>query len=341
MRNLLLLTVFIFMSASAAFSQSGEPRTDEMNDLLKSDPFNVGILLQSTANYSFKDDGFNSGRNFGLGVGRLSFTGDLDNNFNYRFQMDFLNQPSILDLALGYQFTEQFQLVAGAQKPDIGLDLQPSPGDTDFINRARLIGNMLNSREIGVSAQGQVDNLDYNISIFNGVGLNTNNDDRFMYLAKIGYNIDLDGGQTLYVGGNGFLNTTQNEPVGNTGFTSTGDRITYGIFADYDSNSWFAAAELLMTNFETNIAGTLFDETITGFYTTIGHKLDESNELLGRWEHQSFSEFDNALGRPFNLFTFGWNHQATSLISFQINALAEFSDDDESFGLSGNFQFQF
>jgi len=340
MKKLILLLTFIFLTVSSGLSQTNEPLTDEMTDLLKSDPFNVGILLQSTANYSFSEDGFNNGRNFGLGVGRLSFRGELDNNFNYTFQMEFLRQRPVIDLALGYTFSEQFSVKAGAQKPDIGLDLQPSPGDTDFINRARLIGTMLNSREIGISAEGTVDNFDYTVSVYNGFGLRTlGNDDRFMYLAKVGYNIDLGGNQSLYVGGNGFLNTSQNEPVGNTGLFSMSDRIAYGVFADYDSDVWFGSFELLGTNFDTRLtpAGQLVDETITGFYLTGGHKISDQNEVLARWEHQNWDVAD----RDFDLFTLGWNHQATSVISFQVNLLGEFDDAGESFGLSGNFQFQF
>ncbi|MEX1135854.1 MAG: hypothetical protein WEB89_03055, partial [Balneolales bacterium] len=76
----LLLVVICLFSSTTLFAQSNEPLTDEMRDLLKNDPFNVGILIQSAANYSFKDDGFNGGRGFGLGVARLRFGGNLDNN---------------------------------------------------------------------------------------------------------------------------------------------------------------------------------------------------------------------------------------------------------------------
>jgi len=337
LKKLLLSVVAILFTSTTLFAQNNEPLADEMRDMLKSDPFNVGILIQSTANYSFKDDGFNNGRGFGLGVARLRLGGDLDNNFSYVFQMEFLRQLSVIDLALGYDFSDQFKVVAGAQKPDIGLDLQPSPGDTDFINRARLIGATLNSREIGISAQGELDKLDYNVAVFNGQGLDTNNDGRFMYLAKLGYTADLDGNQSLYAGGNAFLNTTQNVAVGNTGLVALEDRIAYGLFAEYDSDSWFGGVEFLGTNFDTVIGGVIVDETINGFYTTVGNKITERDELLARWEHQTFDVLD----RSSDLFTIGWNYQATSLISFQVNALAEFSGGEEAFGLSGNFQFQF
>ena len=56
-----------------------------------------------------------------------------------------------------------------------------------------------------------------------------------------------------------------------------------------------------------------------------------------RIDHISYNEVDSSS----NLFVLGWNHQATSVISFQVNALAEFDENEEYFGLAGNFQYQF
>lgn len=330
----ILLLIFSGSTAVDSYAQDNEPLTDEMRNLLKSEPFNVGILLQSTANFSLTDDGFNNGRRFGLGATRLRFGGTVDGGVDYVLQMDFRRTSSVVDAAVGYRSSEQFYIKTGLQKPDIGLDLQPNPGNTDFISRARLIGTMLNTREIGVSASGNFDNFDYNVAIFNGTGYNLNNDDRFMYLAKVGYDVDMDNNRSLYLGANGALNTTQNENVtGN--LSSTGDRLIYGAYADYRSDSWFGAAELLMTTFESN--QTPDDETITGAYITVGNNITERDQLLARWDHIGFKETDSKS----NLFILGWNHQATSVISFQVNALAQFDDGDESFGLAGNFQFQF
>lgn len=317
-------------------AQNQEPLYDEITELLKSDPFNVGILLQSTANFSLKDDGFNSGRRLGIGATRLRFGGNVDGGFNYVMQLDFRRAPGVIDAAVGYSASDQFSITTGLQKPDIGLDLQPNPGNTDFINRARLIGTMLNSRELGVSVSGRFNGFDYNAGVFNGIGLRSFNNpgDRFMYLAKAGYRSELNNGGSLYFGANGALNTTENETVGNTGLRSMENRLTYGIFADYRSDTWFWAAEFLRTNFDSSAT---LDETISGLYVTLGNKVTDDTEILVRWDHLTF----NLLARSSNLYVIGLNHQITSLISLQINALAEFEENEESFGFAGNFQFQF
>lgn len=327
---LLILVCFI---TSAAFAQTQEPIGDEMRNLLKNEPFSVGLLLQSTANFSLSDDGFNSGRRFGLGATRLKVSGNVDDGFIYNLQMDFRRASSVVDAAVGYRTSEKFQLKAGLQKPDIGLDLKPSPGDTDFINRARLIGAMLNTREVGVSFQGQSNGFDYNVAVFNGTGFSLSNDDRFMYLAKVGYLSELERDGSLYFGVNGALNSTENQVVGNTGLNGD-DRLIYGAHVRYDSNEWFGAAEFLQTKFNRGLPD---DEVITGFYATIGNKVTDKSELLARWDHLSYREIDESS----NQAILGWNYQATSLISFQLNFLGEFTGEEESFGLAGNFQFQF
>lgn len=333
-----LITCFLILIGTSltvqnALAQDNEPLTDEMRNLLKSEPFNIGILLQSTANFSLSDDNFNGANRFGLGATRLKVSGAVDGGFNYNLQMDFRRASSVVDAAIGYKASKGFALKAGLQKPDIGLDLQPNPGATDFISRARLIGTMLNTRELGVSASGVLDNFDYTLSVFNGTGYSLNNDDRFMVAAKGAFTVDLENDGSLYIGANGALNGTENESVGF--LTSQSDRLIYGAFLDYESNNWFGAAEVLMTSFET--VQTQEDETITGAYVTIGNNVTDKDQLLARFDHISYKEIDNSS----NLFVFGWNHQATSVISLQLNAMAQFDENEEYFGLSGNFQYQF
>lgn len=332
-----ITALLLFLAGSFATlelnAQEREPLTDEMRNVLKSNPFNVGFLLQSTANFSLTDDNFNGGNRFGLGATRLKFSGNVDGGYNYNLQMDFRRNPSVVDAAIGYKASDSFALTAGLQKPDIGLDLQPNPGATDFISRARLIGTILNSREIGISASGVFENFDYTVSVFNGTGFSLNNDDRFMVAAKGAFSIDLENDGSLYIGANGAINGTEGEQIGIINQGTDGDRLIYGAFLNYDSNNWFGAAEVLMTSFE--YSGN--EETITGAYLTIGNKVTEKDELLARFDHIGYNDIDFKS----NLVVLGWNHQATSLMSIQVNALGRFNDGDESFGLAGSLQFQF
>lgn len=337
MKRALLLILAVILFSPILSAQQTEPRADRLTEMLKSDVFSLGLLLQSEAAFSFNDDTFNGGRSFDMGATRLDMRGVVDNNYTYRLQVDFRRQVSIMDAQAGYLFNEDHRFIAGASKPTISRDLDPSPGDTHFMNRARQVGAMMNSREIGVTFLGEPGNLSYRFGIYNGTGLTRSNDNRFMYTGRLDYNFDFND-TLLKVGLIGMLNQTRMTNVGNTGLMSEGDRLLYGFFFDLQSGPVFAVVEYLQTKFDAfDFGGS--EETIDGFYGTLGVNISEKDQLLARWDYLGFDLAD----RQSDLITFGWNHQATRLISFQVNLLALLDDDvdDSQMGLSAVMQFQF
>lgn len=333
MKRLLLCFLFLMIFFLDLFAQ--EPLADRMRENLKSEEFNVGFLLQSLANFSFTDEEFNGGNKFDIGATRLTFGGSVDNGFLYKMQMDFRRTVSILDAQVGYAFSDDFRIITGAFKPFLSIDLDPNPGAADFINRARQVRAMMNSREIGITALGESGNLNYRVGMYNGNGLSRTNDGGFLYTARLGYLIPSENSE-FRIGFNGAVNQTEMERVGNTGLISTGDRVLYGFFLQYDSETIFGDFEFLQTQFDTPEPD--IDETITGFFATLGTHLSEKTDLLARWDHLEFDEF----GQSSELLIFGLNHQATRLISFQTNLLTFIPESgDTQVGLSGNFQFQF
>lgn len=332
--TILILTVILFSPALTA--QQNEPRADRLTDMLKTDVFRLGLLLQSEGVFSFNDDSFNGGRKFNLGATRLDLRGVVDNNFTYRLQLDFRRQVSIVDAQVGYLFNKNHRVVVGAFKPFTSRDLDPAPGNTDFRNRARQVSSMMNTREIGVTFLGEPGNLSYRFGIYNGTGLTRENDNRFMYTTRLDYNFDFDNTR-LKVGLIGVLNQTRMTNVGNTGLISEGDRLLYGAFFDLQSSPVFVVLEYLQTKFDAFSFGGE-KETINGLYGTFGVNVSDKDQLLVRWDYLGFDLLD----RQSDLITFGWNHQASRLISFQVNLLGQFDNGgDKNYGASGVMQFQF
>ncbi len=336
MKKIYLSLLIFFLTGSGLLAQSQEPLADQLTEMLKSEAFNLSLLVQTEAVISFKDDNFNGGRAFGLGATRLDFSGRIDENYNYKFQVDFTRARPLIDTRIGYHASDQFRIITGLTKPALSRELDPSPANTDFIDRARLVGAMMNSREVGVSFLGDIGNVYYNVGMYNGTGLSLANDNRFMYTARLSVGSETDNGSFL-AGFNGAVNQTRNEQVGNTGLVSEGDRVLYGAFIEYDSRPIFGTLEFMQTRFDArNFGGD--KETITGFYATIGTNVSDKSQLLARWDQLSFDLRDDTS----DLFVFGWNYQATSLISFQVNLLAQFDEDDDGrYGLAGLFQFHF
>ncbi len=337
----LLLLFLSYVSPVQAEHHEDEPLAMKMTDRLKTGYFDIGILLQSRGVFSFEDDLFLGGRKFDLGATRLDIRGNLDEGFMYRLQLDLRNSPSVIDAQVGYRFSDEFRLVAGAFKPFTSLDLDPGPGNTDFINRARHVGAMMSSREIGITAMGNFESgFNYRAGIYNGTGLSRINDNAFMYSLRLAYETEIENGR-FHIGTNTFY-VSQNEPrsVGNSGLSSVDGRLLYGAFLEYDQGPFFSSIEFLQTRFDAReLAGE--EELLSGFYITAGLQASQHHQLVVRWDYLGYDQ----LGTQSDRFILGWNYQATSLVSFSVNAVSEFNDDgsnnSDSFGLLGQMQFQF
>jgi hypothetical protein len=335
---IILLGLLNFLPAEL-YSQSDSTENDSrLLSLLKHEPFSVSGLIQAYGRYSFEDTDFNGGRTFQAGNARIALSGVLDGQFNYQFQFNFAREPNLLDAYLGYDYSDRFRFRVGAQKPQISADLLPSPGVIDFISRARLVGAMLNSREIGVSVFGDLGQLHYNLGVYNGNGINTNSDNRFFYTGRLAYQAVTNNERTFRIAVNGAFGDNTNTSIGSTGIQMAGYRYLYGGDLRYEDDSWIFAAEILAGDFEVvNYAGGP-EESIIGYYFTGGYKINDRTQVVARWDHLSFREIDSGSDQ----FILGLTHYVTDLISFKINLLSEFDESiDNQMGLSTSLQFQF
>lgn len=333
MKKILFITVITLLFCSMSLAQdSSSVLLEEYKERFKTEEFTVVMLLQSTAAFSFQDDNFNGGREFGIGVPLLDFKGSLQNNFMYRLQLQLTRTPSVIDAFVGYRFSEKFRLIAGERKPFMVLELDPSPAKTDMINRARLVGAMVNARETGLTFLGDFDGFYYRAGIYNGTGYSRANDNRFLYTGRVGYkNGDFN------LGLNVSLNRTRAENVGKTGLVSAGDRTIYGGYVKYSGETIFGTAEFLESQFDLN--NTTLEEKITGFYGTVGYHATAEDDLLIRWDHLSF---DVSGIEDSDRILLGWTRQLTELVSIQVNGLYQINEvSDSQAGISGNFQFYF
>lgn len=337
------LTFVLFFIISSFTSANSQSKTDSLDqkiiDATQREYVNLEVLLQGVGLFSFEDTDFNGGRSFDLGVARLGVNGKLDNNFDYRIQLGFTNNPVLLDAYIGYTVNDFLHIRAGSQKPLTSADQIPSPGDTDFIDRSRLVGTVYKRREIGVAFLGDIGKFHYNAGIYNGSGVSTNNDNNFFLRSRIAYNHTMENSRSLVVAVNSAYSQTENETLGNnTSIILDGERYSIGGDIDFDAGVWFAKAEFLYTEFEALLLAVRPD--VTSSYATLGYRPVSGSEYLLRWERIDFDASDNI---PDNSrFIFGLNRQLTQLMSYQVNLIYQFNDDliDNQFGAAFNLQFQ-
>jgi hypothetical protein len=320
-----------------ARQQDPEPLTEQLLALTQNDPFRITALITAAGHFSFEDDDFRGGRAFRVDHARLGVGGALDGGFDYRFQFEFAREPNLLDAYVGYRLSERANLRVGAQKPQITAELLPSPAGTDFMDRARLVGAQLRAREVGVSLFGDLEGLRYDLGLYNGTGVATNVDNRFLFTGRVAHDVGTAGGAPLTAGFNLAYGQCQAAQCGLSGFTGNGSRRTLGGDVRYESDRWIVAGEILSTTMEV-VAATFDEERILGYYLTGGYKLSDQTVLLARWDRLEFRELDQRN----SLIVLGLDHGLTRLMTFQMNLLTLVDGDaDNQTGLSAGLQFVF
>lgn len=349
MKKITLLGILLTVTLSNLYAQ--EPLADQIKEKLKSEEFSVSVLLQSQGFYSSSNEDISNGlysfayngypeySKFDLGATRLVIRGKVDNNFLYKMQMDFRGRPSILDAQVGYKFADEFRLIAGAFKPFLSIDLDPNPGKTDIIGRARYVRAMMNTREIGLTALGDISNFNYRIGMYNGTGLSRTGTGNFLYTLRVGYTFNFNEASGLQFGFNAALDQNEFIPIGNTSLISTGDRNILGVFTKYDSPLFFGTFEYQLSTFHAQFEG---EGSLTGTFGTLGVHLAEKTDILGRWDYLKLDFSDTPGNKDSSLLIFGVNHYPTQLVKLQLNMLY-FVEEYHSnrFGMAANFQFQF
>jgi hypothetical protein len=337
--------VFVFTAFTGnIFSQdsypdefNSEPLAEQLREVIQHEAFTVNIFVKSGLRYSFLDDNFQNGRTFEVSRARLGFRGMIDRRFFYRVIINLVREPNLTDAFIGYHHSDELRITAGAHKPNQTLDFIPPPDKTDFVDRTKITGLLVQSREIGVSAEGDINDFYYFAGVFNGNRLSVNNNNRFYGIGRLQYTIpDLIPGN-IQVAISGSHGNSEGVRSGSTGPVLRGERTIYGADLRIDNGRYLFAAEYLAGNIETEEIEDR-KETISGYYCTCGYRLLERTITLARW--QSWAYRDPGL-RDHQL-TIGLNHDFTELTALQVNLDAYFPDiEDSQYGLSVMLQVKF
>jgi hypothetical protein len=337
MKTIILFISIVFMFSNLTRAQD-EPFTEQIKSTIQKEAFTVNALLQSGFRYSLQDDNFQGGRTFEAANARLSIKGILDNKFYYRLHFNFVREPNLLDAYIGYKINDAFLLTAGAMKPKQSLDFIPDPGSTDFIDRAIITGLLVQSREIGLSAEGEVGGFYYFTGIFNGnKHLRSNNNNKFYGISRLQYSFsDIVPGK-LQIAVQGSYGDSQGTLSGSNGPMLRGERTIYGGDLRWETSKMILAAEYMEGLLETvDFPDT--KEKISGYYTTAGYKAFEKTHFLARWQSWTLIEADEVNSQ----FTFGINQTFTSLASFQFGFDSFFPETgDNKHGFSMLLQVKF
>ncbi len=327
---LLFFLMFFSPGISAAIlEEQDEPLSEQIRSAVQHEAFTLNLLLQGGFRFSLEDDDFQGGRTFEAANARLNLRGTIDRRFFYRLQLNMVREPNLLDAFVGYKLHDAFRITAGAMKPQQSPDFIPGAHETDFIDRTRISGLLVNAREIGVSAEGDIGGFYYYAGIFNGTRLESNNNNKFYGIGRLQYTIAHNNTGKVRLGVQGSHGNSPGVFSGSSGPLLRGKRTIYGSDIRIETERFLLLAEFISGDAtisykyeddETNYwpsppVISEIDENISGYYITSGYNLFSNTMFLARWQSWGYKE----AGWRDNQLTFGVNHDFTSLASFQFN----------------------
>lgn len=125
---------------------------------------------------------------------RLAMGGRLEKGFGYFLQANLIQSTPLLDLILdwngpaaGNGFGSGLRLAAGYFRTPFGGELLIGAPNLDFINRSQIVRALAPGRQVGLQIDQKLvgDAAVLHIGAFNGNGLNTNDDERLLYMMRL------------------------------------------------------------------------------------------------------------------------------------------------------------
>lgn len=326
-----------FALANVSYAQEKNSLDEQLASHLHNDYFTLNLLIQSEGRYSFKDDDFQGGRSFNAANARISMRGNLNGGFFYRIFADMAPKPVLLDAYAGYKHSDAFSFMIGSMKPKQTLDYIPDPGSHNFVDRATMTGLLVGSREIGIAASGDIGGFHYYTGLFNGSGLNSNNNNKFYGIGRLQYTVEKNLPGYIQFALSGSHGNSEGTTSGSSGPLLRGQRTILGSDIEITLNRLYFAAEYLQGNLETVDLPNV-DELISGYYFTGGLRFTEKTMSFARWQSYSYKEANTTESK----LTIGTNINFTDIVGFVINVDAFMPDQgDNKYGASFIFQVQF
>jgi phosphate-selective porin OprO/OprP len=155
-------------------SMTPSPKIESTDGKYSFQPFGRAHL-----DYSFADDDKRDNPdNMNLRRARLGFKGKVDEDFKYKFEMDFAGENvAFKDVSLTYTGLEELDIQAGHFKPVFGLEENTSSNYIQFIERAAPVSAFARDEELGTAIRMGDDNWSFATGIWNEDAGNTSTAD--------------------------------------------------------------------------------------------------------------------------------------------------------------------
>jgi hypothetical protein len=248
-------------------------------------PLRFGMLLTADA-YLGPDRATDNDAGFDLSDARLSFGGELEKGFGYFVQANLVDSRPVLDMIIKWKAEPYgFQISAGYFRTRFaGEFVIPAPR-LDFVERSQIVRALSPGRQVGIQIDQEIvgEALVAHAGVFNGNGLDTNDDERFLYVLRFDGRIQCGEFDSVFEYGiNGAYSEDDDTDLGfDFPKSFAGKRWLAGADARWTMGSVFVSAEGLYGSIDPN--GRSYHD-VYGYQASVGWTLNRLIQLLVRYD---------------------------------------------------------
>lgn len=285
--SIFLFSVLFFVGKSVQAQEQSSSDFEQFKDQFKKEYFSVGGLLQTVGDYQFERITGENG--FSVGNARLQVYGEFDNKFGYQLQTNFVRSSALLDANMYYNLTPNFSVKAGLFKTPFSYEYLTGAAAIDFVNRSSVVNQLAPKRQVGFQMQGKMADgkFKYSAGMFNGngFGINQNDDDQFLYTARIEANSGIGSGlqDGFMMGLNASYEQRESTTTG-AGLLSqvAGEQLLLGADTRISYNKMMLAGEFIYSTINADFGA---EYNPLGYYVTGGYFVTPKTQLLARWDY--------------------------------------------------------
>lgn len=238
-----------------------------------------------------------------------------------------------MDAKIYFKLRPECRLDVGVFKAPFSKEYLTSVASIDFVNRSQVVSAFSLGRQIGFQMSGRTAGqiFFWQAGVFNGngIGANANDDDRFLYAARIAifpkiFSGNVNEGQ-LEIGVNAATSRDSHVSIGGgliPGYS--GKRILLGGDIRLMYGRLLLAGEYIQIKLDADAGD---DKHPSGFYGTVGYTVSNSLQALIRWDRFDSDDLSTN-GSRVDLFILGVNLTPVSMVGIQLNYVIHGNEND-------------
>ena len=254
------------------------------------EPLHYGMLL-SFDGFVGSEDANDSDPGFEITEARISVLGRLEKGFGYFLQANLIQSRPLLDLVVDWRHEATgFKLSTGYFRTPFSAELLIAAPHLDFIQRSQIVRALAPARQVGFQIDQQIlgDAMVARAGAFNGNGLDTNDDNRFLYILRFDGRIPIGKGHhgspaaTFEYGVNGAYSKDDDASLGlRLPNPFAGTRLLAGADMRWTRGPVFVSAEAIYGSIDQNGNSR---RDVYGYQASIGWEVTRLVQLLARYD---------------------------------------------------------